>query len=98
MHCADNGTSAMLNATKRLVSTEQMMTQLLHWTFAFGTVPSIDGVATDAYEPGSWGEVAAQLAALSAPNEPLKTDSTRNTTALHATSIRRRVFRKTVID
>lgn len=42
--------------------------------------------------------VAAQLAALSAPDAPLNTDSPRNTTRLYATSIRRRVFRKTVID
>ncbi|WP_413768921.1 zeta toxin family protein [Rhodococcus pyridinivorans] len=42
--------------------------------------------------------VAAQLAALSAPDAPLNTDSPRNTVQLYATSVRRRVFRKTVID
>ncbi|MEU5841465.1 zeta toxin family protein [Rhodococcus sp. NPDC047139] len=42
--------------------------------------------------------VAAQLADLSAPDAPLNTDSRRNTTQLYATSVRRRVFRKTVID
>ena len=42
--------------------------------------------------------VAAQLAALSAPDAQCSTDSPRNTTRLYATSIRRRVFRKTVID
>lgn len=39
------------------ISTEQMMEQLLHWTFTFGTVPTLGGVSTDAYEPGSWDEV-----------------------------------------
>ncbi|MGW0022264.1 winged helix-turn-helix domain-containing protein [Rhodococcus sp. NPDC003382] len=39
------------------ISTEQMMQQLLGWNFTFGTVPKVDGVATDAYEPGSWDEI-----------------------------------------
>ena len=39
------------------ISTEQMMDQLLNWTFTFGTVPKVDGVATDAYTPGSWDEI-----------------------------------------
>jgi hypothetical protein len=39
------------------ISTDQMMEQLLNWTFTFGTVPKADGVATDAYEPGSWDDV-----------------------------------------
>jgi hypothetical protein len=39
------------------ISTEHMMEQLLNWTFTFGTVPKVDGVATDAYEPGSWDDV-----------------------------------------
>lgn len=39
------------------ISTEQMMQQLLGWNFTFGTVPTLDGIATDAYEPGSWDEV-----------------------------------------
>ncbi|MGU3586683.1 winged helix-turn-helix domain-containing protein [Rhodococcus sp. C26F] len=39
------------------ISTEQMMEQLLGWTFTFGTVPKAEGVATDAYEPGSWDDV-----------------------------------------
>ncbi|MGV9747951.1 zeta toxin family protein [Rhodococcus zopfii] len=42
--------------------------------------------------------VAAQLADLSAPDAPLNTDSPLNTTRLYAVSVRRRVFRKTVID
>lgn len=42
--------------------------------------------------------VAAQLAALSAPDAPCSTDSPRNTPRLYATSVRRRVFRTTVID
>lgn len=39
------------------ISTEQMMQQLLNWDFTFGIVPKADGVATDAYEPGSWDDV-----------------------------------------
>ena len=39
------------------ISTEQMMKELLNWNFTFGTVPKVGGVATDAYEPGSWDEV-----------------------------------------
>lgn len=39
------------------ISTEQMMEQLLGWNFTFGTVPALEGVATDAYEPGSWDEI-----------------------------------------
>lgn len=48
--------------------------------------------------PSPRDAVAAQLAALSAPDAPLNTDSPRNTTRLYATLISRRVFRKTVID
>ena len=48
--------------------------------------------------PSSREAVAAQLADLSAPDAPLNTDSPRNTTRLYAVSVRRRVFRKTVID
>lgn len=42
--------------------------------------------------------VAAQLAALSVPDGLLNTDAPHNTARLYATSVRRRVFRATVIE
>lgn len=34
-----------------------MMKRLINWQYSFGVVPRIDGVATDAYTTGDWGEV-----------------------------------------
>ena len=40
-----------------LINDETMMDRLLHRRYSFGHVPSIDGVATDAYIPGNWDEI-----------------------------------------
>jgi hypothetical protein len=40
-----------------MIDDQAMMDNLLDRTYSFGRVPSIDGVATDAYMPGDWDEV-----------------------------------------
>ena len=40
-----------------LINDETMMDRLLHRRYSFGHVPSVDGVATDAYIPGNWDEI-----------------------------------------
>ncbi|OBJ89084.1 hypothetical protein [Mycobacterium asiaticum] len=40
-----------------LIDDETMMDRLLHRTYSFGHVPSIDGIATDAYVPGDWDQI-----------------------------------------
>jgi hypothetical protein len=40
-----------------LTDTEDMMDRLLAWTFSFGGVVRVDGVATDAYAAGDWDEI-----------------------------------------
>ena len=40
-----------------MIGDQEMMDNLLDRTYSFGRVPSIDGVATDAYIPGDWDEV-----------------------------------------
>ncbi len=40
-----------------LINDETMMNNLLERTYSFGHVPSIDGIATDAYVPGDWDEI-----------------------------------------
>jgi hypothetical protein len=40
-----------------MIDDQVMMDNLLDRTYSFGRVPSIDGVATDAYMPGDWDEV-----------------------------------------
>jgi hypothetical protein len=40
-----------------LIDSDNMMDRLLHWTYSFGDVPSIEGVATDAYISGDWDEI-----------------------------------------
>jgi hypothetical protein len=40
-----------------LIDDETMMDRLLHRRYSFGHVPSIDGVATDAYIPGNWDQI-----------------------------------------
>jgi hypothetical protein len=43
--------------TAGVINDEAMMDNLLHRTYSFGHVPSIDGIATDAYIPGDWDEI-----------------------------------------
>lgn len=40
-----------------LIDDETMMGRLLNRTFSVGRVPSINGVATDAYIPGDWDDI-----------------------------------------
>lgn len=40
-----------------LIDDETMMSRLLSWEYSFGHVPSVDGVATDAYLSGDWDEI-----------------------------------------
>ncbi|WP_370629613.1 winged helix-turn-helix domain-containing protein [Mycolicibacterium sp. BK634] len=40
-----------------LISDDTMMGELLNWRYDFGSVPRIDGVATDAYISGDWDEI-----------------------------------------
>jgi hypothetical protein len=40
-----------------VITTEEMMDKLLSWSYTFGSVPCIDGVATDAYVAGDWDGV-----------------------------------------
>ncbi len=40
-----------------LIDSDYMMDRLLNWTYSFGDVPSIEGVATDAYISGDWDEI-----------------------------------------
>ncbi|SHU63617.1 Uncharacterised protein [Mycobacteroides abscessus subsp. abscessus] len=37
-----------------MITSRQMMTKLLRWTYSFGAVARINGVATDAYTTGDW--------------------------------------------
>jgi len=39
------------------ISAESMMDQLLNWTYSFGSVARINGVATDAYMSGDWDDI-----------------------------------------
>ncbi|WP_411742732.1 winged helix-turn-helix domain-containing protein [Rhodococcus sp. IEGM 1366] len=39
------------------IRTEEMMNRLLNWNYTFGHIPTIDGIATDAYERGSWDDI-----------------------------------------
>jgi hypothetical protein len=43
--------------TAGIITTEQMMGKLLNWTYSFGQVARIDGVATDAYITGDWDSI-----------------------------------------
>jgi len=43
--------------TAGLITTEQMMDQLMNWRYTFGGVVRIDGVATDAYMTGDWDAI-----------------------------------------
>lgn len=40
-----------------LINDETMMGRLLHRKYSFGHVPSIDGIAADAYIPGDWDQI-----------------------------------------
>ncbi|WP_234789982.1 hypothetical protein [Mycolicibacterium fortuitum] len=40
-----------------LIDGDQMMDQLLNWTFSFGAVVRVAGAATDAYATGDWDDV-----------------------------------------
>ncbi|OSC22344.1 winged helix-turn-helix domain-containing protein [Mycobacterium vulneris] len=40
-----------------IITTEEMMHKLLNWTYSFGHVAHIDGVATDAYITGDWDSI-----------------------------------------
>jgi hypothetical protein len=40
-----------------LINDETMMDRLLDRKYSFGHVPSIDGIATDAYIPGDWDQI-----------------------------------------
>ncbi len=40
-----------------LIDDQAMMDNLLDRTYSFGRVPSIDGIATDAYIPGDWDQI-----------------------------------------
>lgn len=40
-----------------LIDDATMMDKLLNWKYTFGHVPSIDGVATDAYSSGDWDDI-----------------------------------------
>lgn len=40
-----------------LLATKDMMDKLLRWTYSFGGVVHVDGVATDAYATGDWDEI-----------------------------------------
>lgn len=43
--------------TAGMITTEQMMDKLLNWTYSFGHVARINGVATDAYITGDWDSI-----------------------------------------
>lgn len=43
--------------TAGMITDAQMMDQLMNWSYSFGYVPSMDGVATDAYVSGDWDDV-----------------------------------------
>lgn len=45
--------------TADLISTEEMMRQLRTWVFTFGSVATVNGTPTDAYERGTWDDVEA---------------------------------------
>lgn len=40
-----------------LIDDATMMDKLLNWKYTFGHVPSVDGVATDAYSSGDWDDI-----------------------------------------
>lgn len=40
-----------------LIDDDTMMDKLLNWQYTFGHVPSVDGVATDAYSSGDWDDI-----------------------------------------
>ncbi|OBG53736.1 hypothetical protein A5669_21915 [Mycolicibacterium fortuitum] len=43
--------------TAGIITTEEMMKQLLGWRYSVGQVARIDGVATDAYITGDWDSI-----------------------------------------
>lgn len=43
--------------TAGLIDDDQMMDRLLNWSFTIGRVPSVNGIATDAYMSGDWDDV-----------------------------------------
>lgn len=47
--------------TAGMITTEQMMDKLLNWTYSFGHVARVDGVATDAYITGDWDSIETAL-------------------------------------
>lgn len=40
-----------------LLDSTDMMDRLLNWTYSFGGVERVDGVATDAYTTGDWDDI-----------------------------------------
>lgn len=42
-----------------VITTDEMMQQLRTWTFTFGSVATVNGTATDAYDRGTWDDVEA---------------------------------------
>lgn len=40
-----------------MIDSHDMMDRLLNWTYSFGGVVRIDGVATDAYTTGDWDDI-----------------------------------------
>ncbi|OBG56730.1 hypothetical protein A5669_15430 [Mycolicibacterium fortuitum] len=43
--------------TAGIITTEEMMKQLLSWSYSVGQVARVDGVATDAYITGDWDSI-----------------------------------------
>ena len=43
--------------TAGLIDDDEMMDRLMNWSYSFGRVPSVNGVATDAYMSGDWDDV-----------------------------------------
>lgn len=126
--------------TAGMITDDEMMDQLMNWSYSFGYIPKMDGIATDAYISGDWDdvehafyrdllsddefthlmerqkkspqasishqvtahsslrdEVVAQLAALSAPGQPLNTAAETSTWIRYAGDPLRASMRKTII-
>ncbi|KPH20500.1 hypothetical protein AN948_06425 [Rhodococcus sp. ADH] len=43
--------------TAGMITDDEMMDQLMNWSYSFGYIPKMDGIATDAYISGDWDDV-----------------------------------------